>query len=332
MHPVDNICELVHVGFGLPRPAAVTPLSGGLINATYCADGVWIVQCVNPIFGATVNDDIAALTPVLRSHGVEVPLLCRAIDGEWSLDGRRFDLDGRWRVMTRISGESHDHAESIEEIRALTVALARFHAALDGMHYEFRHKRPGVHDFMRHYHALERTVEGDEYRGHRLYAETLSLWNSIKDIARFVDFDSVMVCEDLRIIHGDPKISNFMQASGAVTGIVDLDTMAKSRVAFDVGDAVRSWCNPCAEDVEPAYNPEYAREMLGLYQEESPFLSRAERLSLPSAPAFISLELSMRFLKDALCEDYFGFDPKKGHGEHSLLRAQSMYTLCTQMM
>lgn len=331
--PNDAIRKLISNGFGLPAPVHCEIMSGGLINETWNIDNIWVLQHVNPIFGAAVNDDIAELTPILRTHGVNVPLLCRACDGNWSVEGADFGLKkGRYRLMTMLSGKLHDKLENIEQLRELTRTLSRFHGALDRCHYVFQHKRPGVHDFMRHYNALEMTVESENYRNHRLWQKVSDLFDKMKELSKFVDYDSVMTCEHLRIIHGDPKISNFMFENEHVSGVVDLDTMALSRVSFDVGDAVRSWCNPKAEDEEPAYDREFAREMIGLYQEESPFLKRDERKSLGASAAFISLELAMRFAKDALCEDYFGFKPEIGHGEHSYMRAKSMFELCSQML
>ncbi len=331
--PFLPIKKLIKEGFGLPEPKNVKAMSGGLINETYDIDGIWVLQWVNPVFGAAVNDDIAALVPILQKRGVCVPLLCAPAGGGWSVDGADFGLKpGRWRLMTMLSGTSRDSAGSIEQICSLTRALARFHGALNDCHYVFKHQRPCVHEFMRHYRALEQVLETDEYRTHRLYQKVSELFEKIKALSKFVDFDSVMACEDLRIIHGDPKISNFLMKDDDVVGIVDLDTMARSRVSFDIGDAIRSWCNPRREDEEPAYNREYAREVLGLYMEEAPFLTRSERESLPSSSAFISLELSMRFARDAIREDYFGFNPEIGHGEHSLMRAEAMYLLCNQML
>ncbi len=331
--PNQPYFEFIAKGFGLPRPRQCLPLSGGLINETFNVDDLFILQHINAIFGPAVNDDIAALTPILRNHGVNVPLLCRALNGEYSLKGEDFGLaKGRWRLMTKLEGTTIHAADNIETIRSLTRAMARFHGALDDCHYEFLHKRPGVHDFMRHYHALEMTLLDENNRRHRLWQKVSDLFDKMKNLSRYVDFNSVICCEDLRIIHGDPKVSNFMMKGDDVCGIVDLDTMARSRVSFDVGDAIRSWCNPRPEDVEPAFNREYAREVIGLYLDEAPFLSKSERTSLPSSSAFISLELAMRFAKDAICEDYFGFNPEIGHAEHSYLRAVAMYQLCDQML
>ena len=337
---IDNLAEdalfkAIHAmmvrGYDLPAPAQYKVLTAGLINQTYDVDNCWIIQHVNPIFGRQVNDDIAALTQILSEHQVPVPHMVRAKNGDYCVDGEDYGLPaGPWRVMTKLPGDTCHFVGSVEQIRSLAVMMSRFHGALNQVRYTFKHTRPGVHDFRRHYKALDEAVE--THREHRLYAKVAALYDRIQHDMRFVKDDNVMSCEDLRIIHGDPKISNFLFEAGTIVGVVDLDTMAKSRVAFDMGDAIRSWCNPHPEDVEPAFDREYAREAMGLYLENAGFLTKAERASLTEAAPFITLELAMRFARDALCEDYFGFNPEIGHGEHSLMRAQSMTTLCEQML
>ena len=326
-----KLSELLIRGYGLTKPAHYKQLTDGLINQTYSMDDCWIVQHINPIFGEQVNEDIAALSGQLQRQNVPVPKILCAKNGQHYVQGAEYGLDeGVWRVMTKLPGNTHHFVQSMEQIRSLTTMMARFHRALDHYSYTFKHSRPGVHDFQRHYRALDEAVQ--KHPKHRLYADVVALFEKIQHLMKFLDDTKIMGCEDLRIIHGDPKISNFLFDGADIVGVVDLDTMAKSRVAFDVGDAIRSWCNPCPEDVEPNYQREYAREAMGLYLENSPFLTRSERESLPFAPTFITLELAGRFARDALCEDYFGFNPDIGHGEHSLIRAQSMAKLCEQML
>lgn len=323
--------RFVHEAFGVPEPSACAPLAGGLINDTFRVDGMYVLQRVNPIFGASVNSDIASLVPVLSRGGVCVPSLLRAMTGAWCAEGGDFGFEpGNWRLMQLLPGESRQSAGNMSQIRSLTRALARFHGALDGCCHVFAHSRPGVHDIERHAEAFGRAVA--ERREHRLYREVSELHARAVSLLRHIDFESVMDCPAQRIIHGDPKITNFLFSGDEVCGVVDLDTMARSRVSFDVGDAVRSWCNPKREDEEPSYDREYAREVVGLYEEEAKFLSAPERRSLKSSAPFITLELCMRFGRDALCEDYFGYDASIGHGEHSLRRAEAMYALVCQML
>lgn len=329
----EAVSRLMTHAYHLPEPQQCTPIAGGLINQTFDIDNVWILQHVNSIFGPAVNDDIAALTGILRAQGVPVPTLCRTRTGAYAVEGETYGLTpGPWRLMSKLSGQTHHKVETIEQIRALTQAVARFHRALDGVGYAFQHTRPGVHDFERHRLALEKAIHDEQLKAHRLWFYVDELYKEIQNLIKYIDINKIISCEKLRIIHGDPKISNFLLSDSSITGIVDLDTMARSRVAFDIGDAIRSWCNPRTEDVEPAFQREFAREVLGLYQEEAPFLGRDERKSLEKSAAFIALELSMRFARDAICEDYFGFNPEIGHGEHSLLRARAMKTLCAQML
>ena len=326
-----TIQNMITQAYGLPAPGVITPIHEGLINETYDIDNLWILQRLNRIFKPEVNEDIAALTPVLRAHGVNVPLIRRTVSGACSVSGEDYGLTaGCWRLMTKVEGTTRHKVENIEQLRSLVRAIARFHAALDGYRYAFRFARGGVHDFEKHRRALDEAVQ--THPKHPFFAKVQDLYNQIQNVARFIKTDTVMSCEDRRIIHGDPKVSNLLFNGDEVVSIVDLDTMAHSRVAFEVGDAIRSWCNPCAEDQEPEFDREYARETMGLYLELSPFLTRAERNSLPDAAPFISLELAMRFARDALCEDYFGFDPNIGHAAHSFMRARAMYLLCTQML
>ena len=56
----------------------------------------------------------------------------------------------------------------------------------------------------------------------------------------------------LRTIHGDPKVNNVMMdmATGKAISIVDLDTVKSGLVHYDVGDCLRSGCNPLGEEIE----------------------------------------------------------------------------------
>lgn len=324
-------------GFGLPPCGEFKRCSGGLINDTYDGDGVWIVQRVNPIFGIGVNEDIAALVPVLQKRGIPVAQLCRSKSGSLALNGADYGLaEGNYRVMPKLDGVAYDCVDDIGQIRALARMLAAFHEALEGVSYQFVHTRPAVHDFYRHKRALDEALATK--REHRYRSTIEKLREEMQKCENSIPIDAIGNVKQRRIIHGDPKVSNFLLNKDAnvefyaITGVIDLDTMARSSISYDVGDAIRSWCNPRKEDECPEFNSEYARETLGEYEEAMRFLVREERETLASSPAYIALELSMRFARDALCEDYFGFSPEIGHAEHSSRRARAMLELCSQML
>ena len=56
----------------------------------------------------------------------------------------------------------------------------------------------------------------------------------------------------LRTIHGDPKVNNIMIEiiTGQAISIVDLDTVKPGLVHYDIGDCLRSGCNPMGEETE----------------------------------------------------------------------------------
>ena len=56
----------------------------------------------------------------------------------------------------------------------------------------------------------------------------------------------------LRPMHGDPKVNNVMldTATGQAVALVDLDTVKPGLVHYDIGDCLRSGCNPLGEETE----------------------------------------------------------------------------------
>ena len=53
-----------------------------------------------------------------------------------------------------------------------------------------------------------------------------------------------------RPIHGDPKVNNVMLdlMSGQAVALVDLDTVKPGLIHYDIGDCLRSCCNPAGEE------------------------------------------------------------------------------------
>ncbi len=309
----------------------IEKLAGGNINETYAVDDALILQWLNPIFGVAVNDDIAALTPTLRAHGVPVPELIPTVRGDYACQGDKVGArPGAWRLMNKLPGKSLMAVENIQQVRALAQMVAKFHTALIEKNYVFKHTRGFAHDFDRHWRAFDQAYE--THRDHAFWAQVDQLRQKIEHLMKFIDPANTLVTETKRIIHGDPKAANFLFEQNEVSGVIDLDTMTWSSVTCDLGDAVRSWCNAHNENEPPEFMPEYAREAIGLYGEVATFLTPEERRKIQSAAPCIALELGVRFARDALCEDYFGFDPEIGHAKHSFIRAKNQVELAAQML
>lgn len=317
----------------LDGAATAEPFGAGLINRTFRAlapDGRrYLLQRLNPIFDPAIHRNILAVTERLAARGLETPRLVPARDGQLWLD---LGDAGVWRMMTFVDGASFEVIAGGAQARAAAGLVARFHAALDGLEHEFVGVRLGVHDTPRH---LARLREAIDTRGdHRLHAAASELGEAI--LAAAGSLPSLPSLPP-RVCHGDLKFNNVLFAGATPPAseqprcLVDLDTVGPMALAFELGDAWRSWCNPHGEERADArfdlaiFEASLAGYLEGLGRP----LTDGERRALLLGAEWISLELAARFCGDALFESYFGWDPKRfaGRGEHNLLRARSQWAL-----
>jgi hypothetical protein len=113
--------------------------------------------------------------------------------------------------------------------------------------------------------------------------------------------------------------------------LIDWDTVGKMPWPIEMGDAFRSWCNPATEDMNSArFEVDLFEAALESYVSTAGFFwSQPERELLLEGIRIIPLELSARFLADALYENYFAFDSQKypSRGAHNLARGRSQFML-----
>ncbi len=135
----------------------------------------------------------------------------------------------------------------------------------------------------------------------------------------------------LRLMHGDPKINNVMfdiNTNQAVS-VIDLDTVKPGLVHYDIGDCLRSGCNPAGEETEQwetvYFEPELCLGILqGYISVAKAFLTENDYTYIYDAIRLITFELGLRFLTDYLAGNiYF----KVKHPEHNLSRALVQFAL-----
>lgn len=316
--------------FGLDPGAHVEPLGSGLINDTFAVregDRDWVLQRVHTVFSPEIHHNIAAVTEHLASKGLATPRLRPTRDGAlWSQRSGR-----SWRVMTRMPGVTFDAMRSAGQARAAAGALGRFHRALEDLDHTFVGLRSGVHDTPAHLQRLRDAVA--EHTEHRLYDVVAPLAELLLRSA-----ESLPALDGLpsRVAHGDPKLNNVMfagtdgDAAEEALGLIDLDTVAPMPLHLELGDAWRSWCNPKGEDEAQAhFDLDVFEASVHGYTQTGPTLSAAERVALTYGVEVISLELSTRFLADALNESYFGWNRERypSAGDHNLVRARGQWSL-----
>ncbi|MCC7386241.1 MAG: aminoglycoside phosphotransferase family protein [Deltaproteobacteria bacterium] len=308
--------------------ASVTPILTGLIHRTYRVEGArgarFALQQVSPIFARGVQQDIARVTAHLAAKGVTTPELVHTSDG--ALD---VEHDGQiWRLLTWIDGETIERVSDPGDARVAASLLGRFHASLADLQHRFVARRLGVHDTVKHLSALRAGL--DAHAGHRLLPEVRAIAHEIFD--RTAVLPDLSACPE-RVVHGDPKISNviFVPGRRAARAMVDLDTVGPMQLPLELGDALRSWCNPLGEDASDVrFDVDvFAAAIAGYAGAARGFISPGEIALLVPITGLIMLELSARFALDALNERYFGWNAERfrTRGDHNLLRARGQLAL-----
>jgi Ser/Thr protein kinase RdoA (MazF antagonist) len=135
----------------------------------------------------------------------------------------------------------------------------------------------------------------------------------------------------LRPIHGDPKVNNVMfdTATEQAIGIIDLDTVKPGLIHYDIGDCLRSGCNPLGEETEQweivRFDTNICQSVLqGYLSVAKDFLTQSDYDYLYDAIRLIAFELGLRFFTDYLEGNvYF----KTKYPEHNLNRAIVQFKL-----
>ena len=261
----------------------------------------------------------------------------------WELPRALPDRDGRdhfidpggsfWRALSFIEGaQTFDTIKDLEHAREVGYALGRFHHLLNDLPAaRLADTLPGFHvtpGYLAHYDevlARSGARESPEVNyGLRLVRERRA-WAPVLEKARAQGRLS------LKPIHGDPKVNNVMldTATGRAVGLVDLDTVKPGLVHYDIGDCLRSGCNPLGEETEHweavRFEPELCRAILqGYLSLARDFLTGNDYAFLYDAVRLIAFELGLRFFTDYLEGNvYF----KVRHRDHNLARALVQFKL-----
>lgn len=330
---------------------AVEPLGSGNVNATYLvhAAGVRsVLQRLNrrvfphpelvlanhALLSAHVEHRLTQLREgqqLLRERRWELPgLLPRRADGQTAHHCPQGEV---WRMLTYVEdARSVDVVESPAQARELGIGLGLFHQLVSDLPanaladtLEGFHVTPG---YLAAYHRclVQTRIEPSRETEHciRFIREREGICDLLERAKERGELP-------LRPIHGDPKINNVMldRRSGQAVALIDLDTFKPGLVHYDIGDCLRSCCNPLGEETTEIeavhFDLNLAAEILtGYFSVTAGLLSAAEVRLIPDAARLISFELGLRFFSDHLNGDrYF----RVSHPGHNLQRALVQFQL-----
>jgi Ser/Thr protein kinase RdoA (MazF antagonist) len=269
-------------------------------------------------------------SPLGPSHRWEVPSVLFAQDGKdhW------LDSEGSfWRAISFIEGgQSFDLIKDTDTAREVGYALGIFHTLLSDLPTESLYDTlEGFHitpRYLRHYEkVIQRYNAGksteEKYCFH--FASERNAWSGVLENAK------ALGSLRLRTIHGDPKVNNILMdtTTGQAISIVDLDTVKPGLVHYDIGDCLRSGCNPLGEETERwekvSFDADLCRAILqGYLSIAKCFLTDNDYSFIYDSIRLIAFELGLRFFTDYLEGNiYF----KVRHPEHNLARALVQFRL-----
>ena len=249
------------------------------------------------------------------------------------------DDDGEvWRIITRIlSAHAFDSAQSPEHALECGAALGHFHYLISDMDpASIEDPLPGFHitsGYLAQYDETLKDSRAKDIMNASMEAKRLARY--IEERRNFaVSLEKAEARGELkkRMFHGDPKVNNIMidDFTGKGTAMIDLDTVSPGLVQIDVGDAVRSICNPAGEDELNLGKVTFDETlfqafMKGYMKEAGSFMDAADRAWLYDAVRLLPFELGLRFFQDYLAGDrYF----KVRQPGQNLNRARVQFRLC----
>ena len=351
--PNEAELKAVAEAFDLPGSIrSIAPLGNGNVNDTFvveAGDQRYVLQRLNTqvfrqpelvmrnlqVLDRHVQQRLQAIhdpaAPLLAGRRWELPRVVCTRDAAraWHC----CQSGGFWRTLTFV-----DDARSVEVIehrlqaRELGWGLGLFHHLISDLPVEqLADTLEGFHITPRYLEAYHRDLVRTEQPRSPLAEECVAF---IRDREAFADVLEQAKARGelpLRPIHGDPKINNMLldSGSGEAIALIDLDTVKPGLVHYDIGDCLRSCCNPLGEETTDFqavhFDLDLAAAILeGYLAVAGRFLTPAELRYIPEAARLISFELGLRFFSDYLAgSTYF----KADHPEHNLHRALVQFRL-----
>ena len=238
-----------------------------------------------------------------------------------------------WRAISFIeASESFDIMHSGEQAREIGYALGMFHNLISDLSpQKLADTLEGFHItplYLNHYNEVLATA-------------TPSCTPEVNYCLDFVEkhYSLAPILENaktsgqlpLRLMHGDPKINNVMfdTSTKKAVSVIDLDTVKPGLVHYDIGDCLRSGCNPTGEETENwqsiTFDTDICKEILqGYLSVAKEFLTENDYIYMYDAIRLIAFELGLRFFADYLAGNFYF---KVKHPEHNLGRALVQFKL-----
>ncbi len=238
-----------------------------------------------------------------------------------------------WRSISFIEGsQTFDTIQDLDHARETGFGLGMFHRSISNLPTDrLADTLPGFHitpSYLRQF---------DEVVASKIVPKSAEVVRCLKFVEERRSWATVL--EDakergelpLRTIHGDPKINNVLidTTTQQAISLIDLDTIKPGLIHYDIGDCLRSGCNPVGEETADwetvHFESELGQAMLqGYLDSAQDFLTDHDYKYIYDSLRLLAFELGLRFFTDYLNGSvYF----KTKYPEHNLLRALVQFRL-----
>ena len=334
-------------------------VDSGLINETYIIEHIsngetskFILQRLSNVFESheKVNINHKLITDQIKKkinrnflnfsyQRWEVPSLIRCNSNNLFM----FPFDsGFWRAMVYIDDTySFDILDDKKIAYQVGIGLSKFHLYCHGLNFiklensikYFHNTKYFIDQFNKclkdfNFIQIEDKVKK---RVHKLISSLSNQIVYVKYILGHLNEQSI----ENSVIHGDPKLSNFLFdiQHKYVVSIIDLDTVSSGYLLTDLADCIRSICNVAGEDPDNIDNVyfdiNFCKYFLKGYFSITSHKGNYCFGLIPEFIYVIIVELTIRFLNDFLQSNrYF----KIKYQTHNLYRAEVQYRLLSSFV
>lgn len=296
IHSVKEVAQQ----YGIKNIESITQLDGGLVNVSFKAEsqsGDFVFQKMSRIWNEDVISDYCEVQSYLRTRGLFVPFLLHTLRGSPFAVKNNFI----WRVFEHVPNDNLQ--ESVPETAfQASKMLGRFHFLMKDSTFKPKFHLDGFHDTPRILKKLENIASNPIYAQKAEY-EKHTIRFLIEETPKYYLSPS----EQKIVIHGDPKMANFLFKDSKAIAMLDLDTMMIASPLFDIGDGFRSWCRkkPSSHEFKKEV---FISALEGYNRGNIEYKLTSDKAK--KAMALLTLELASRYLIDYFEENYFALSPK----------------------
>lgn len=227
-------------------------LTSGHINRTYLINNGgkrYILQRINTDIFKNLEDIMGNISAI--ANHLEEKAYPRRILKPLRFSTNELLADKKWRLFPFFEKtQTFEKVETSKQAYEAASFISEFYSFLTDLNpQKIKDSIPGFLNFDSRYQAFVESLEkAGQERLEKAKKEIdlvkaqqgiLNRWNSLLE-----DFPD-------RVIHADPKISNFLFKEGeanTIEALIDWDTLMSGPILYDFGDMVRSYTNLKAED------------------------------------------------------------------------------------